>query len=628
VYVALTSDAQHPLIVDSQSTAEALVLLSPLLIPQTRSEYPAIINAVKSNQLVGTLASIIDAVYSSAADPLLDPRIADAAKNAVISVLESLNSPGLAQQVSLVSRNMLNGTSPFAAWNIPSFLLPNTAEAALTGSPGCFLSSGLRMCSYDLGALTLKNSSGSRLVLEPDIVGPFGIKTNVNWVARIIELDRAKIQLVNNEFALFHPDDVESLALTGGYQERFVVQGAIASGWLGGVMDPLGKLADFIGGKILPQEGVSLPHDGVFAVVALSGSPFGNDLEYAAVRNSASQNPLWVEACAENILLAALDSVELATTFASAAAGAPDLSLFLEPQMALLRAAITENPGQVGVGFFVAKSAEVTDNLFDFLRPSIHAGVSNLGQASVKKFLHVAINTATSVIDVWSGSVSVSSRLLNFSFSVSPRESGYAILGTPALPPPPPSTVTLAVTKQGTGTGTVTSNLSGIGCDPVCQFGFTVGQQVVLSQVAGLGSTFAGWGGACTGIGACIVTMTANQNVTAAFNLVSPPPPSQETTVSINALPNRVGADGGTVTVSWNATNVDSCTITKNGSPWQPTLPADASNVVSGFDSDTIPMVTWPNTNGTTYTITCTNNAGASVIARAKVNGVTWFSIF
>ena len=100
----------------------------------------------------------------------------------------------------------------------------------------------------------------------------------------------------------------------------------------------------------------------------------------------------------------------------------------------------------------------------------------------------------------------------------------------------------------------------------------------------------------------------------------APPPPSQGITVSISVVPNRV-VRGGTTTVSWNAANVDSCTITRNGIPWKPTLPADASNVVSGFDSDTI--------NGqTTYILTCTNNAGASLTAEQIVNVPPIFGAF
>jgi hypothetical protein len=41
---------------------------------------------------------------------------------------------------------------------------------------------------------------------------------------------------------------------------------------------------------------------------------------------------------------------------------------------------------------------------------------------------------------------------------------------------------------------------------------------VSLTATAASGSTFAGWSGACAGAGACNVTMSSNQNVTATFS--------------------------------------------------------------------------------------------------------------
>src|SRR5262249_14602601 len=44
------------------------------------------------------------------------------------------------------------------------------------------------------------------------------------------------------------------------------------------------------------------------------------------------------------------------------------------------------------------------------------------------------------------------------------------------------------------------------------------GTSVTLNAAAASGSTFAGWSGACTGTGACTVSMTQARSVTAAFN--------------------------------------------------------------------------------------------------------------
>ena len=80
------------------------------------------------------------------------------------------------------------------------------------------------------------------------------------------------------------------------------------------------------------------------------------------------------------------------------------------------------------------------------------------------------------------------------------------------------TTFPLTVTLAGTGTGSVTSNPTGITCPGTCSANFTSGAAVVLTAMAGSGSTFAGWSGACTGTGTCGLTMSAAKAVTATFN--------------------------------------------------------------------------------------------------------------
>jgi phospholipase C len=77
----------------------------------------------------------------------------------------------------------------------------------------------------------------------------------------------------------------------------------------------------------------------------------------------------------------------------------------------------------------------------------------------------------------------------------------------------------LRVTLGGTGTGTVTSNPPGINCGSTCSASFTAGTQVTLNEAPGANASFGGWSGACSGNNAsCLVTMNANQQVTATFN--------------------------------------------------------------------------------------------------------------
>jgi GH18 family chitinase len=80
---------------------------------------------------------------------------------------------------------------------------------------------------------------------------------------------------------------------------------------------------------------------------------------------------------------------------------------------------------------------------------------------------------------------------------------------------------TLTVTTAGSGTGTVTSSPSGISCGSTCTATYASGTSVTLSAAAASGSGFSGWGGACTGTGACQVTMDVARSVTATFGPLS-----------------------------------------------------------------------------------------------------------
>src|SRR5207247_1900946 len=88
-------------------------------------------------------------------------------------------------------------------------------------------------------------------------------------------------------------------------------------------------------------------------------------------------------------------------------------------------------------------------------------------------------------------------------------------------------TFTLSVTIQnlisilGIGSGSVTSSPAGIDCNSgTCSANFNSGTSVTLTPHPGLGSFFDGWGGACSGTGACTVPMGANSTVSARFKLL------------------------------------------------------------------------------------------------------------
>ncbi len=79
----------------------------------------------------------------------------------------------------------------------------------------------------------------------------------------------------------------------------------------------------------------------------------------------------------------------------------------------------------------------------------------------------------------------------------------------------------LAVSLTSNGNGSVSSTPPGINCGADCSENYVHGTVVSLSAVPGANSTFTGWSGACSGTGACDVTMDAAKSVTASFTLIT-----------------------------------------------------------------------------------------------------------
>ncbi|MBX3274433.1 MAG: InlB B-repeat-containing protein [Sandaracinaceae bacterium] len=98
----------------------------------------------------------------------------------------------------------------------------------------------------------------------------------------------------------------------------------------------------------------------------------------------------------------------------------------------------------------------------------------------------------------------------------------------------------LEVQLAGTGSGRVTSSPAGVDCGSRCGATFEHDARVTLTATDDASSTFAGWGGACTGTSrTCTVAMTEARAVTATFALGE-----RELTVT------RVGSGSGAVTSS------------------------------------------------------------------------------
>ena len=117
----------------------------------------------------------------------------------------------------------------------------------------------------------------------------------------------------------------------------------------------------------------------------------------------------------------------------------------------------------------------------------------------------------------------------------------------------------LTVSKLGTGSGTVTSNPAGINCGATCSGYFPSGTSVTLTATPAVGSTFAGWSGACTGTGTCTVTIDPAKSVTATFNIapfvattstyITPTIATIITRITFNAP--DVGKQGSVFITSW-----------------------------------------------------------------------------
>jgi len=83
----------------------------------------------------------------------------------------------------------------------------------------------------------------------------------------------------------------------------------------------------------------------------------------------------------------------------------------------------------------------------------------------------------------------------------------------------PPETLSVSVT----GSGTVTSGDGDINCGATCTTTYASGTVVSLTAAPASGFAFTSWGGACSGVGTCLVTVNQGQSVSANFSQGSPP---------------------------------------------------------------------------------------------------------
>jgi phospholipase C len=158
----------------------------------------------------------------------------------------------------------------------------------------------------------------------------------------------------------------------------------------------------------------------------------------------------------------------------------------------------------------------------------------------------------------------------------------------------------LAVQTAGNGSGVVASSPAGINCGKTCSATFDAGAAVTLTATASPGSSFAGWSGACTGTGACSVTLTADAAVTATFNTSAVPP--------VQLTVKDAGAGSGTVTSSPSGI---SC-----GSTCTASFPSGTAVTLTATPASNSTFTGW--SGACTGTAACTVNLSANTSVTAN----------
>jgi len=142
-----------------------------------------------------------------------------------------------------------------------------------------------------------------------------------------------------------------------------------------------------------------------------------------------------------------------------------------------------------------------------------------------------------------------------------------------------PISYTLTVSKGGMATGVVASSPSGIDCGADCTEDYSSGASVTLSATPAAGTAFTGWSGACSGSGACTVSMTSARSVAASFdvirtmsvaNIAMSLSSSRSRTNALASVTVRDGSNnpvpGAQVTGTWSGVVSGNATVTTNSS--------------------------------------------------------------
>jgi len=174
----------------------------------------------------------------------------------------------------------------------------------------------------------------------------------------------------------------------------------------------------------------------------------------------------------------------------------------------------------------------------------------------------------------------------------------------------PSTSFTLTLTKSGIGTGTVASSPSGISCGTTCSASFASGTVVSLTAAPDSGSTFAGWSGACSGTGACSVTMDAAKSVSATFNSTST---GALSSLSVNPT-SVIGGNSSTGTVTLTAAATANLVVTLSSDNASATVPPSVT-VPQGATSASFSIGTKSVTSPTVANISAAFNGMTKIAA-------------
>ena len=169
--------------------------------------------------------------------------------------------------------------------------------------------------------------------------------------------------------------------------------------------------------------------------------------------------------------------------------------------------------GSVNIGNFLEKTFQVTAN-----RDGVNGTASVAAPFTIQSGSPFSLNTSgIANVVVRFTPTNTTPQSVNVNFTADGDSISRLVTGT-GLPIGP----TLTVSKSGAGTGTVTSSPAGINCGTACAASYVTGTPVTLTATPATGSTFTGWsGGGCSGVGTCLVTLTADTTVTATFMVQS-----------------------------------------------------------------------------------------------------------